>query len=64
VFDLESFIPQDHLLRQIDRIVEPAFMRKLTAACDADGVGRPSIDPVVYLRKVLAAYLYHGSAWP
>ena len=33
VIDLESFIPKDHLLRQIDRIVEPAFIRKLTAAC-------------------------------
>ncbi|MCH7686624.1 MAG: transposase, partial [Planctomycetes bacterium] len=58
VVDLESFIPQDHLLRQIERIVEPAFIRKLTTACYADGMGRPSIDPVVYFRMVLVAYLY------
>ena len=48
VVDLESFIPQDHLLRQIERIVEPAFIRKLTTACYADGMGRPSIDPAVF----------------
>jgi len=58
VIDLESFIPEDHLLRQIDRIVEPAFIRKLTASCFADGKGRPSIDPVVYFRMVLLSYLY------
>ena len=32
--------------RQIDRIVEPAFIRKLTASCYANSEGRPSIDPV------------------
>ncbi len=58
VIDLESFIPRDHLLRQVDRIVDPSFIRKLTAPCYADGKGRPSIDPVVYFRMVLVAYLY------
>jgi len=58
VIDLESFIPQDYLLRQIDRIVEPSFIRKLTASCYMDGKGRPSIDPVVYFRMVLVSYLY------
>jgi transposase len=58
VIDLESFIPEDHLLRQIDRIVEPAFIRKLTTSCYAEGRGRPSIDPVVYFRMQLVAYLY------
>ncbi len=58
VIDLESFIPQDHLLRQVNSIVEPAFIRKLTTSCYAEGRGRPSIDPVVYFRMVLVAYLY------
>lgn len=47
VIDLESFIPEDHLLRQINGIVEPAFIRKLTTSCYVEGRGRPSIDPVV-----------------
>ena len=31
VIDLDSLMSDDHLLRQVDRIVEPAFIRKLTA---------------------------------
>ena len=58
VIDLESFMPDDHFLRQVDRIVDLTFIRKLTAACYADGLGRPSIDPVVYFRMVLVGYLY------
>ena len=58
VIDLESFVPDDHLLRDVDRLLEPALIRRLTACCYAEGKGRPSIDPVVYFRMVLVAYLY------
>jgi hypothetical protein len=30
---LESFMPDDHLLREVDRLVEPALIRRLTASC-------------------------------
>ena len=50
VIDLESFVPDVHLLRDVDRLVEPALIRQLTASCYAEGKGRPSIDPVVYFR--------------
>ena len=56
--DLESLVHQDHLLRKVDRILESSFIRKLTAACYASGVGRPSIDPEVFFRMLLVAYLY------
>jgi transposase len=58
VIDLESFIPEDHFLRKVDRILELRFIRELTASCYADGRGRPSIDPEVYFRMLLVAYLY------
>ena len=58
VIDLESFVKQDHLLRKIDRVLDTAFVRELTAACYAEGLGRPSIDPEVYFRMELVAYLY------
>jgi transposase len=45
-------------LRKVDRILESSFIRKLTAACYASGVGRPSIDPEVFFRMLLVAYLY------
>jgi transposase len=56
--DLESLVRQDHLLRKVDRILETSFIRELTAACYASGVGRPSIDPEVFFRMLLVAYLY------
>ena len=56
--DLESFVAADHFLRRVDRILELSFVRELTAACYADGRGRPSIDPEVYFRILLLAYLY------
>jgi transposase len=58
VIDLESFVAHDHLLRRVDRILELSFVRELTAACYANGLGRPSIDPEVYFRMQLVAYLY------
>jgi transposase len=55
--DLESFVAEDHFLRRIDRVLDLSFIRELTAACYADGQGRPSIDPEVFFRMQLVAYL-------
>src|SRR3954469_21850450 len=54
--DLDSFVAEDHFLRQIDRILDLSFVRELTAARYADGKGRPSIDPEVFFRMQLVAY--------
>jgi transposase len=54
--DLESCVAEDHFLRRIDRVLELSFVRELTAACYADGKGRPSIDPEVFFRMQLVAY--------
>ena len=56
--DLESFIAEDHFLRQIDRVLDLKFVRELTAARYVDGQGRPSIDPEVFFRMQLVAYFY------
>jgi transposase len=53
---LESFVAEDHFLRQIDRVLDLSFVRELTAACYADGKGRPSIDPEIFFRMQLVAY--------
>ena len=37
--DLESFVAEDHFLRQIDRVLDLKFVRELTAARYADGQG-------------------------
>ena len=58
VIDLESFIAEDHFLRKVDRVLAMSFVRDLTAACYAVGMGRSSIDPEVFFRMLLVAYLY------
>ncbi len=56
--DLESLVQPDHLLRKVDRILKAPFIRELTASCYAAGLGRPSIDPEVFFRMLVVAYLY------
>jgi transposase len=56
--DLESLVQQDHLLRKVDRILKTPFIRELTVSCYASGLERPSIDPEVFFRMLVVAYLY------
>ena len=56
-FRLEDQIPEDHLLRQIDRHVNLSFVRERLKN-SYSSTGRPSIDPEVLLRLLLLGYLY------
>jgi transposase len=51
-------IPKDHLLRQIDEIVDFNFIYPLVAEMYSPDRGRPGIDPVVLVKIVLIQYLY------
>jgi transposase len=56
--DLESFVAEDHFLRQIVRVLDLKLVLELTAGRYADGQGRPSIDPEVFFCMQLVAYFY------
>jgi transposase len=56
-FRLEDHIPENHLLRLIDRYVDFSFVRERLKDFYSQ-VGRPSIDPEVLLRLLLVGYLY------
>src|SRR6516162_10617352 len=56
-FRWEEQIPEDHLLRLIDRHVDLSFVRDRLKRFYS-GTGRPSIDPEVLLRVLLVGYLY------
>src|SRR6266852_3676946 len=56
-FRLEEQIPEDHLLRLIDRHVDLSFVRERLKRFYS-WTGRPSIDPEVLLRLLLVGYLY------
>ena len=56
-FRLEDQIPEEHLLRLIDRYVDLSFVRERLKSFYSS-TGRPSIDPEVLLRLLLVGYLY------
>ena len=56
-FRIEDQVPENHLLRFIDRYVSFDFVREKLRASYRE-TGRPSIDPEVLLRILLLRYLY------
>ena len=54
---LEDRVPEGHLLRRIDAILDLGFVRQVMAPHYARG-GRPSVDPELLLRMLLVGYLY------
>ena len=55
--DMESLIPENHLLRKIDRTVSFNFIYDLLAPY-YPATGRPSVDPVSMFKMLLIGYLY------
>ena len=55
---LEEMIPEDHLLRKIDRMIDFSFIRKICAPLYCLDNGRPAIDPETLFRMLFVGYLY------
>jgi transposase len=56
-FSLERHVPEQHLLRSIDRFVELDELRRELAPFYSD-VGRPSVDPELMIRMLLVGYCF------
>ena len=54
-FSIEDHVPQDHLLRAIDRFVDLSDIRHHLAPFYSN-TGRPSIDPELLIRMLLVGY--------
>lgn len=54
---IEDMIPEDHLLRLVDRHVNLDFIREEVRHLYSH-TGRPSIDPEILMRMLLVGYLY------
>ena len=52
---LEDLIPADHFYRQLERTLDLGFVRELVKGTYA-GIGRPSIDPVVFFKLQLILF--------
>ena len=56
-FSLEDHVPQDHLLRSIDRFVDLSSIRAFLADFYSH-TGRPSVDPELLIRMLLVGYCF------
>src|ERR1700722_12372657 len=56
-FSLERHVPEDHLLRQIDAVLDLSGIRRALAPSYAAG-GRPSVDPELMIRMLLVGYAF------
>ena len=56
-FCLENYLPQDHLLRKIDPLLDLSELRESLSTYYSH-TGRPSIDPEVMLRMLIVGYCY------
>ena len=56
-FCLERFVPQDHLLRRIDRFLDFEPIRQQLAPFYSL-IGRPSVDPELMIRMLIVGYCY------
>src|SRR2546425_2230600 len=54
---LDELVPEDCRYRRLDRLVDWSFVREAASPYYADVVGRPSIDPIVLVKLMIAAAL-------
>src|SRR5215207_1506229 len=54
---LDELVPEECLYRRLDRLVDWSFVREAAGPYYADVVGRPSIDPIVLVKLLVAAAL-------
>ena len=60
-FQMEDLVPQDHILREIDKLVDFSFVRDAVKDCYCHDNGRPGVDPELVVRMLLIGYLYNLS---
>jgi transposase len=56
-FDLNKVVPADHLVRQIDGVLDLDWVHKELAPYYSH-TGRPSIDPVLMIRMLIVGYVF------
>lgn len=55
---LDELVPQDHILRKIDKTVDFNFIYDLVKPMYDENTGRPSLDPVILIKLPLIQYLF------
>ena len=55
---LEQLVPEDHILRKIDRYIDFSFIYDLVEDKYSSETGRPSIDPVVLIKIAIIQFMF------
>jgi transposase len=56
---IEDFIPEDHILKRVDKILDLGWLRSEVKDSYCEDNGRPGIDPEAAVRLMLAGF-FHG----
>ncbi len=55
---IEELVPQDHLLRKIDKVIDFEFIHDKVKDLYCADNGRPAVDPVVLFKMLFIGYLF------
>ena len=58
MFSMDSMVPQDHMLRLIDKAINWNFIYDFVEDKYCQNNGRPSMDPVMLIKIPFIQYLY------
>jgi len=58
IVDLEALVPQDHLLRKIEKVMDYEWLYERLDPYYCHDNGRPATDPVVLIKMVLIQHLF------
>lgn len=53
---LEELAPVDHFYRHLDRVLDLSLVRDLVQGHYVAGIGRPSVDPIVFFKLQLVMF--------
>jgi transposase len=56
-FNLEEVVPDDHMVRALDRVLDLSWVRAELAS-HYPLIGRPSVDPVLMIRMLIVGYVF------
>lgn len=58
IVTMEELVPENHLLRKIDKAIDFSFINKICKPYYSENNGRPAIEPEVMFRMLFIGYLY------
>ena len=58
MISLDQLVPEDHILRKIDRYIDFSFIYDLVEDKYSAETGRPSIDPVVLIKIAIIQFMF------